>query len=156
MLVQKLTDAHAKKAFDCGDPELNDWLKKFAKQHKEKGLSSTFVVVDNQGSSEILGFYAISLAELLNADLPEPLRKRLPQRVPAFRLGRLATARSHQGKGIGETMLFDAIDRVTRLSSEIGGTMLIVNAKASAINFYSRYGFEQMDSHPQNLFLRIF
>jgi hypothetical protein len=34
--------------------------------------------------------------------------------------------------------------------------MLIVNAKASAIGFYSRYGFEQMDSHPQNLFLRIF
>jgi len=156
MLVQKLPDAHAKKAFDCGDLDLNDWLKKFAKQHKEKGLSSTFVVVDNQDSSEILGFYAISLTELLNADIPEQLRQRLPQKVLAFRLGRLATAHSHQGKGIGETMLFDAIDRVTRLSSEIGGTMLIVNAKASAISFYSRYGFEQMDSHPQNLFLRIF
>lgn len=156
MQVQKLTDAHAKNAFDCGDPELNDWLKKFAKQHKEKGLSSTFVVVDNQDSSEILGFYAISLTELFNADLSEQLRKRLPQKIPAFRLGRLATANAHKGKGIGETMLFDAIERVTRLSSEIGGTMLIVNAKATAISFYSRYGFEQMDSHPQNLFLRIF
>ena len=53
-------------------------------------------------------------------------------------------------------MLFDAIERVTRLSAEIGGTMLIVNAKPSAISFYSRYGFEQMKSHPHNLFLPIF
>jgi GNAT superfamily N-acetyltransferase len=156
MLVQKLTDRHAKKEFDCGETQLNDWLRKYAKQHKEKGLSTTFVMVNDKDSSEILGFYAISLTELFNADLPEQLRKRLPQRVPAFRLGRLATAKAHQGKGIGETMLFDAIERVTRLSAEIGGTMLIVNAKPSAISFYSRYGFEQMESHPQNSFLRIF
>ena len=156
MLVQKLTDFHDKKGFDCGEPELNDWLKKFAKQHKEKGLSSTFVMVGNPDSSEVLGFYAISLTELFNADLPDQFRKRLPQKVPAFRLGRLATANAYKGKGIGEAMLFDAIERVTRLSSEIGGTMLVVNAKASAISFYGRYGFERMDSHPQNLFLRIF
>lgn len=156
MLIQKLTDGHAKGEFDCGEPELNDWLKRFAKQHKDKGLSSTFVMVDHEKSPEILGFYAISLTELLNPDLPEPLRKRLPHKVPAFRLGRLATASAHQGKGIGETMLFDAIDRVTRLSGEIGGTVLIVNAKPSATSFYDRYGFEHMESHPHNLCLRIF
>lgn len=156
MLIQKLTDAHDRKAFDCGEPALNEWFRKFAKQHKEKGLSSTFVMVDDIGSSEVLGFYAVSLTELFNADLPVALRKRLPQKVPAFRLGRLATANAHKGHGIGEMMLFDAIDRVTRLSGDIGGTMLVVNAKTSAINFYGRYGFEQMESHPQNLYLRIF
>jgi GNAT superfamily N-acetyltransferase len=156
MLVQTLSDAHARQAFDCGEPVLNDWLKRFARQHKEKGLSSTFVVVDHEQSSEILGFYALSLTELVNADLPPQIQKRLPHKVPAFRLGRLATTLAHQGKGIGETMLFDAIDRVTRLSVEIGGAMLVVNAKAAAISFYARYGFEQMESHPHNLCLRIF
>jgi len=156
MLLQQLTDAHARQAFDCGEPELNDWLRRFARQHKEKRLSSTFVMVDHENSSEILGFYAISLTELVNTDLPPALQKRLPQKVPAFRLGRLATALAHQGKSIGETLLFDAIDRVTRLSVEIGGTMLVVNAKAAAVSFYERYGFERMESHPHNLCLRIF
>jgi predicted GNAT family N-acyltransferase len=155
MLVQPLTDRHDRKGFDGGDVELNGWLHQIAKQHKEKGISSSFVVVADESGQEIQGFYAISLAELVNADLPAQYRKRLPTKVPVFRLGRLATAMSHQGKGIGEFMLFDAIDRVTRIASEVGGIGFVVNAKHPAVNFYKRYGFEQMADHPHNLFLPI-
>lgn len=70
-----------------------------------------------------------------------------------FRLGRLAMAMPHRRKGIGEHLLFDAIDRVTRIKNEVGGIGLVVNAKHSAIDFYQRYGFEQMADHPLNLFL---
>lgn len=155
MLLLPLNDRHDRKSFDCGDVELNDWLSQTARQHKEKGISSTFVAVADEAGAEVLGFYAISLAELVSTDLPAPYRKRLPGRVPAFRLGRLATARQHQGQGIGEHMLFDAIDRVTRIASEIGGVGLVVNAKRSAVDFYTRYGFEPMADHPQNLFLPL-
>lgn len=150
MLVLPLNDRHDRKSFDCGDADLNGWLKQTARQHKEKGVSSTFVLVGDKTSVEILGFYAISLAELVNADLPAQYGKWLPNRVPVFRLGRLATALGHQGKGVGEFMLFDAIDRATRISGEVGGIGLVVNAKHS---FYQRYGFEQMADHSQNLFL---
>ena len=50
-------------------------------------------------------------------------------------------------------MLFDALERTTRISGEVGGIGLVVNAKHSAVDFYQRYGFEQMADHPQNLFL---
>ncbi len=103
----------------------------------------------------MLGFYAISLAELVNTDLPEQYRKRLPAKIPAFRLGLLVTTNEHKCKGIGEYMLFDALDRTTRTASEVGGIGLVVNAKESAVNFYKRYGFEQMADHPLNLFLSI-
>lgn len=155
MLVLPLSNGHDRKGFDCGDAELNNWFAHVARQHKEKGVSTTFVVVADEASTEVLGYYAISLAELINADLPAQYRKKLPSRVPVFRLGRLATAKSHQGKGIGEFMLFDALDRVTRISSEVGGVGLMVNAKSSAVDFYKRYGFEQMADHPHNLFLPI-
>lgn len=82
-------------------------------------------------------------------------RKRLPAKVPVFRLGRLATAKEHERKGVGEYMLFDAIDRVTRIAGEVGGIGLVVNAKESAVDFYKRYGFEQMADHPLNLFLSL-
>lgn len=155
MLVLPLNDKHDRKSFDCGDADLNVWLKQTARQHKAKGVSSTFVMVSDETSVEILGFYAISLAELVNANLPEQYGKRLPHKVPVFRLGRLATALSHQGKGIGEFMLFDVIDRATRVAGEVGGIGLVVNAKHSAVEFYQRYGFEQMADHPQNLFLPL-
>lgn len=155
MRVLPLNDGHDRKGFDCGDVELNDWLSQTARQHKEKGVSSTFVAVAGETSAEVLGFYAISLAELVNADLPAQYRKRLPTKLPVFRLGRLATAKRHQGKGIGEHMLFDAIDRVTRIAQELGGIGLVVNAKQSALEFYKRYGFEQMADHPHNLFLPL-
>lgn len=155
MLVLSLNDRHDRKGFDCGDTDLNSWLKQTARQHREKGVSSTFVAVADEESTEILGFYAISFAELVNADLPAQYRKRLPSKVPVFRLGRLATALQHQRKGIGEYLLFDAIERVTRIVKEIGGIGLVVNAKSSAVDFYQRYGFEQMADHPQNLFLPL-
>ena len=153
MLVLPLNKGHDRKGFDCGDAELNSWFCQVARQHKEKGVSSTFVAVSDVASTQVLGFYAISLAELVNADLPAQYRKRLPIKVPAFRLGRLATAKGHQGKRIGEFMLFDAIDRVTRIA--VGGIGLVVNAKLSAVDFYNRYGFEQMADHPHNLFLPL-
>jgi len=155
MLVLPLNNGHDRKGFDCGDAELNSWFAHIARQHKEKGVSSTFVAVDNEAGKEVLGFYAISLAELVNTDLPALYRKRLPTKVPVFRLGRLATAKSHERKGIGEYMLFDAIDRATRISKEVGGIGLVVNAKLSAVGFYNRYGFEQMVDHPLNLFLPL-
>jgi GNAT superfamily N-acetyltransferase len=155
MLVLPLNDRHDRKGFDCGDADLNVWLTQTAKQHKAKGVSSTFVAIADEKSTEVLGYYAISLAELVNADLPEQHRKKLPNKVPVFRLGRLATARQHRQKGIGEHLLFDAIDRVTRIAAEVGGVGLVVNAKHSAVDFYQKYGFEQMADHPQNLFLPI-
>jgi predicted GNAT family N-acyltransferase len=126
-----------------------------ARQHKEKGVSSTFVVVADESSAEIMGFYAINLAEVINANLPVHARKRLPKKMPVFRLARLATAKTHQGKRVGEFMLFDAIDQVTRIATEIGGVGLVVNAKSSAIDCYLQYGFEQMADHPHHLFLPI-
>jgi GNAT superfamily N-acetyltransferase len=153
MRVLPLNDGHDRKGFDCGDADLNRWLATVARQHKEKGVSSTFVAVADETGSEVLGFYALSLAELVNADLPSQYRKRLPGKLPAFRLGRLATAKGHQGHRIGEFLLFDAIDRVTRIAQEVGGVGLVVDAKLPAIPFYRQYGFEPLADHPGNLFL---
>ena len=155
MLVLPLSKWHDRSGFDCGDAQLNSWFAQVAQQHKEKGVSSTFVVAATDLSAEVLGFYAISMAELINDDLPALSRKRLPSKVPVFRLGRLATSQSHQGKGIGEFMLFDAIDRVSRIASEVGGVGLVVNSKPPAVDFYKRYGLEPMADHPLHLLLPI-
>lgn len=155
MIFLPLNSQHDRKGFDCGNEDLNRWFSQVARQHKDRGVSSTFVAVADNTSTEVLGFYAITVAELVNVDLPEQYRKRLPEKVPAFRLGRLGASVRHKGQRIGESLLFDAIDRITRISQEVGGVGIVVNAKPTAIDFYKQYGFEQMLDHPLNLFLPI-
>ena len=155
MFFLPLNSQHDRKGFDCGNDDLNRWFYQVARQHKDRGVSSTFVAVSDNTSAEVLGYYAITVAELMNVDLPEQYRKRLPERIPVFRLGRLAASVRHKGQRIGESLLFDAIDRITRISQEVGGVGIVVNAKPTAIDFYKQYGFEQMADHPLNLFLPI-
>lgn len=155
MIFLPLNSQHDRKGFDCGNGDLNRWLNQVARQHKDRGVSSTFVAVAENASTEVLGYYAITVAELVNIDLPAQYRKRLPARVPVFRLGRLAVSIRHKGQRIGEALLFDAIDRIIRISQEVGGIGIVVNAKPTAVDFYKQYGFEQMPDHPLNLFLSI-
>lgn len=155
MLIQALSEAHDRKGFDCGDVDLNRWFSQIAKRHKDKGVSSSFVAVDYLDSAQVLGYYALSLAELMHGDLPLAQRKRLPAKVPVYRMGRLAIAKTRHGQRIGEFLLFDAIDRVTRIAQEVSGMGLIVDAKPGAVGFYQRYGFDPMADHPQHLFLPL-
>lgn len=82
MRIQPLTGGHDRQGFDCGSPALNDWLKQVARQHQEKGLSKTFVGVLEEQPRRICGYFALTLAELDNAALPEPWRKKMPRRIP--------------------------------------------------------------------------
>lgn len=153
MLILPLGSGHARQDFDCGNDELSHWLSQVAGQHGRKGLSRTFVAVETMESPEILGFYAVTLAELLHNELPAALRRKYPPKVPVWRLGRLAVSSKHQGRRIGQTLLFDAIERTSRLAAEGGGVGLVVDAKPEAVNFYAQYGFEPIPESPGHLFL---
>ncbi len=41
---EPLSAAHNSEAFDCGEPVLNDWLKRRALKNEDAGASRTFVV----------------------------------------------------------------------------------------------------------------
>lgn len=153
--ILPLAGHHDRKIFDCGNGELNYWLSAVAQQHRAKGLSSTYVAVESDISTEILGFYALSLTELRGDEIPLAWAKKLPQKVPVFRLGRLAISKNYQRMGLGGRLLANVISRVKKLSFEVGGVGILVDAKPSAISFYEQYGFECLADHPQKLFLRI-
>jgi len=89
--------------------------------------------------------------------LPTGIAKRLPHYpVPAVVIGRLAVARAFQGRGLGETLLLDAIGRVVRASTTIAAYAVVVDAKNdTARAFYERYGFRPFPSTPRRLFLPL-
>lgn len=100
MLFLPLSEHHDRQSFQCEEPALSDWLKKTARQHQEKRISSPMVAVADETSSVILGYYAYSVAELLTVELPKTRQKKLPRVIPVFRLGRLGRGRQASGSRV--------------------------------------------------------
>jgi GNAT superfamily N-acetyltransferase len=156
--IQPLARSHDRAAFDCGSDAINAFLRATARQHQDRGISRTFVLVDpdSERPARILGFFTLSACEGVFADLPSPLAKRLPRTLPAVLLGRLAVDREFQGRGYGAALLMEAVRRVAGLSNHVGIAGLFVDAKDdSAIQFYQHFGFLSLPSNSRRLFLPL-
>lgn len=102
LTVELLTEAHDRAWFDCGEPSLNDYLHRFARQNAELFLGRTYVLAV-PGQPRIEGCYTISSGSVAREGLPE---KRLPcYPIPVVLIGRLAVDRQAQGQGLSETLL---------------------------------------------------
>ncbi|RUL72694.1 GNAT family N-acetyltransferase [Dyella choica] len=153
MLIVELLQPrrHDRDGFVCGEPSLDVYLRQQAVQHHRAGISTTHVLVDNDDSTRIVGYYTLSAAQLLLTDLQDADRKRLPRYpVPAIRMRRLAVSVSAQGKGHGEYLLGHAVARCLGLREQLGVRVLLVDAlHEKAARFYRAYGFREAmeDSH---------
>lgn len=157
MLKVELLDAtHDRGGFDCGVEPLNRYLQQIARQHIAKGISKTFVLVEEAAIAPkaVLGFFTISLCQLVGQQVPAKWAKKLPEQIPAMRLGRLAVARSRQRAGYGKTLLVEVLYRIARVADLAGGIGLFVDAKdEAAAAFYARFGFEPTPAGPLTLFM---
>lgn len=154
--LEPLGQEHDRSRFDCGSEPLNSFLKRVARQHAERGLSRTFVLIDDTGGKEIIGFFTLSATEADSAHLPPALARKLPRKIPAARLGRLAVSKTHQGQGLGSFLLVEALRKILHASSEMGIAGAFVDAKDdAAAKFYSRFGFLALPNQPLVLFLPI-
>lgn len=159
MLEERALDVrvHDRNGFDCGVPELDDYLKRLAEQHRRKGVSTPFVLLDTGAPTEILGYYCLSAAQVDATKLRESDRKKLPRYpVPCFRLGRLAVRKDRRGQGLGKLLLACAVDRCLKARDDVAAYALIVDAKdENARRFYERYGFTAFADEPMALYLGL-
>lgn len=148
---------HDRAGFDSGVAELDDYLKRFADQHRRKGITSVYVLVDAVAPREILGYYTLSGAEVDVATLAEGERKKLPRYpVPCIRMGRLACRRDRRGQGLGKLLLGCAIDRCREARKQVAAYALIADAKdAAAKSFYEHFGFVATRDRPMTLYLPL-
>src|SRR5207247_6328335 len=86
--VELLDGTHDRGGFDCGVEPLNRYLQQIARQHIAKEISKTFVLVDEHAVAPkpVLGFFTISLCQLLGDRIPPRWAKKLPAHIPAMRL----------------------------------------------------------------------
>lgn len=159
LIIRPLDANHNRAGFDCGTIPLNDFLRKTARQHRDKGLSNTFVLVDDESPTDILGFFTLSFLEVDASTLPPDYTRRLPKisRLPAAKLARLAVDKRCQGKGYGAILLADAVKRIVATVKESGGIVgFFVDAKDVKVRqFYLSFGFIPLQDTPLSLFLPL-
>jgi GNAT superfamily N-acetyltransferase len=154
--IEPLSRRHHRDSFDCGNPDLNDYLRHTARQHTDKGLSRTEVLVDDEAPAEILGYVTMSLAEIITDTLPPRYAKKYPAKAHGVKLARLAVARSRQRQGLGALMMIHAMRRALQVADSAGIIGLFVDAKdAAASRYYRRFGFLPLPDDRQKLFLSL-
>lgn len=154
---EAIAKRHDRNAFDCGDAELNEFLRRYARQSHDQGAAKTFLAIDGAGGKDILGFYCLAPASLSYERAPQVVRRGLARHdVPAFRLARLATQLGLQGAGLGGQLLLAAGRRCLRAAAEVGGVVLLIDAKNErAAAWYAGFGAIPLQDAPQSLVLAL-
>ena len=150
-----LTEAHDGSAFDSGEPVLDDWLRRRAWNNLLTAASRTYVVCPKD-SLGIVGYFALSMGQILAHEATGAMRRNMPKFIPAVVLGRLAIDRAWQGKGLGRALLADAVRRSQRASAEVSARLVIVHAISPAAEaFYLHHGFTRLPVETPTLALDL-
>jgi GNAT superfamily N-acetyltransferase len=150
---QPLEREHDRGSFACGKPELDRWLADHALGAQASGSARIFISTDG---SRIVGYYALAAAQLQPGEAGERALKGQPQQrpIPAVLLARLAVDQGHQGKGLGRSLLQDAMLRTDAAAEELGIRLVLVHAKhAEAGRWYRGFGFEESQTDPLHFML---
>ena len=150
--IEKLRREHVLNAFDCGQPELNAWLIKYALQNQSASSARTYVGLVNDS---VVGYYSLAVGQVEYSDASERLRKGLARHpVPIMLLARLAVYK--EWKGMGRVLLRDAILRTVQASEIAGIRALVVHAKDDAgKRYYEQFDFVPSPTDPLHLFVLL-
>lgn len=133
---------------------MNDWLRRTAGQHQQKNLSRAFVATLADDPLTITGYYALAATSIETDGMPG--RPRLPAKVSAVLLARLAVDTRHKGRGLGEFLLMHALDKILATAENVGVQCVVVDAlDDAAAGFYRKYGFTAFTDTPLRLVLPL-
>lgn len=153
-IIEKLRGDHPLEAFDCGQPDLNCWLIKHARQSQSSNSAQTYVgVVDGV----VVGYYSLAAGQLEYSDAPERIQKGLARHpVPIMLLARLAVHSEWQKRGVGRALIKDAVLRTLQAADLAGIRALAVHAKDDAARrYYEQFDFVASPTDPLHLFVLL-
>jgi GNAT superfamily N-acetyltransferase len=149
-----LKSEHGVSEFDCGKEALNHWLQTYGHANQEKGFTRVVVI---HAEMQVAGFYGLAPTAVPPNLLSRKVRTgRPPDPMPCILLGQLAVDRRWTGRGIGSSLLLDAMRRCLLGAQTIGGRAVIVRAiDSDAERYWLSSGFHHSRDAPSTLFRSI-
>ena len=144
MEIRALRDTDDRTAFRSGEADLDRFLAKYAGQNQFRHhIGVTYVARD---AERIVGYATVAAGTLEAESLPASQRKKLPgYPLPVLRLARLAVDVTAQSRGVGTALLRHTFRLAVEMSERFGCVGIVVDAKAGAVDFYSRLGFSAIE-----------
>jgi len=154
---EAITKSHDRQSFDCGNPAMNEFLRRHARQSHVQNAAKTFCAIETSASHRVLGFYTVAPSAVARETVPEAMAKGLPRYdVAGFKLALIATDLTVAGQGLGGQLLAAAARRCLRVAAEAGGVLLIIDAKDDrAARWYAGYGAEPLHGQPLTLVMPL-
>ena len=152
--IEKLRRNHLLDPFDCGQDDLNRWLKRHALQNQGANAAQTYLGLSGE---VVIGYYSLAVGQVEYADAPERLQKGLARHpVPVMLLARLAVHKEWQGKGVGRALLRDAVLRTLQAAEIAGIRAIAVHAKDDAARrYYEQFDFVASPTDALHLFVLL-
>jgi GNAT superfamily N-acetyltransferase len=150
---EKLRADHDLSEFECGEPALDDWLRRRALQKEESGASRTYVACAGQ---QVVGYYALAVGAVALAGASGRINRNLPDTLPVMIIGRLSVHKDFQGRKLGPGLLRDAVLRTLQAAEIAGIRAILVHAISDrARQFYEGCGFLPSPIDPMTLMITV-
>jgi len=138
------TRQHDRSQFDCGEPALDDWLRRYAGQNRRRDTAATWVIAD--ADDRVAAYASIAMTGIDRSVAPAGLAKQAPDPVPALLLGRLAVDRHHSGRGVGTALVAHVLATAVELNTHAAARAVVVNAiNPNARRWWEHLGFQPFD-----------
>jgi GNAT superfamily N-acetyltransferase len=141
LIIEPISRQHDRKQFDCGDDEVNRFLREQALQDHEKDMSRTMVLIDEAEGIRIIGYHTLAMRQVRQEDIPKD-KPKIKRSIPVVLLGQLGVDRAFQGHGFGELLLMDAQARGDEISRRTGIRGMMLDARNERLaEWYEKHDF---------------
>jgi len=152
---------HDRAAFSCGENSIDDFLKRYAAQRRQRHIGVPIVAVDaDTDPQQIVGYYFMLPHEFRGTELSDPLRKGTRvghlSAVPAAMLAQLGVSLAFQGKGIGKILVRHALQRACSIADTWGCVAVITDPlNERARELYTGFDFVPIRDGTQRMIVPI-
>lgn len=152
--LEPLGPSHDLDAFRCGHSDLDDWLRRHARQATRQGTRTYVLVEDSSGA--VSGYFAVAPHLLERQEAPRRIGRGAPSRIPAILLAKLAVHERQQRQGLGAELLVHALTTIVVAARAAGGRVVVVDAIDDyAAQFYRAHDFEPLPTRPHRLVMKL-
>lgn len=151
--IEQLGRRHKRGDFRSGVPEVDEWLKRYARQAQDKRLCVTRLLIEEPGT--IAGYYTLAMGQVNFDELPHEVARKLPGTLlPIVTLAWLGLDRRCHGQGLGERLLAQALRDCHHTGQIMPFVAVLLDcATPNAKSFYRHFDFEELPGHPMKLML---
>lgn len=150
--------------FDCGDEDLNDFIKNEIQFYKQQLIAMPYVVFEKGKIDKVIAYFTLSNDKIAVTDFESnnqfnKFKKRnfnkekYLRSYPSVKIGRLGISKDFQDAGIG-TNIIDFIKLYFLEDNKTGCRFITVDAYNAAVPFYEKNGFDfliKKDESPTQL-----